>query len=190
MDLQTTLPVPIVPRNGDDALRLELSEVHLAESRMEEVAFVTPQKAPELLALFTHSYLLCNEMIAKLSYEETRAEKELSRIRSILLIDRVPGLIKEKGLTNSADIRNALVEADPEYQAAQDKVDFIHATIELMKGKMKSMEMSFSSVKKIIDGENYNMLRKGGQKRLNGMLDEEAPVGGTEAKHPMFGKAR
>jgi hypothetical protein len=185
----TTLAVPVVPHDGGLlSLTLDLTITKVAESRIEEIKAVTPQKAPELLATFNEAYLKLTEMIAILIYEESRAEKQVSLVRSRLLIDVIPGIVKEKGLPSSADIRNAIVEANEEYQTAQDKLDFIHACIEHLKGKLKAMEMAFSSVKKIIDGANYNMVRAAGKKHLDGILDEDAPVGGTV--RPLFGKAR
>lgn len=186
---KTELAIPVVPNGAIDQIHFDLSQIYVAESRMEEVANVTPQTAPELLALFNKAYLDLTEMLSVLTYEETRAEKECSRLRSLLLIDRIPGIVKEKGLANSADIRNALVEGDLDYQAARDKADFMHASLELLKGKLKSMEMAFSSVKKIIDGSNYNMAGKAGRQRLDGILEESATAGQTQAR-PLFGKPR
>jgi hypothetical protein len=172
------LVVPLV----HDTLTLNMSRVLKAERRGEEVAMVTPEKAPELLATFNRGYLDASEFYARLRLEYNRAEDSMNRIKAIVLIDKIPGLLKEKGLSTSADVREALIEADPEYQAAKEKMDFIGAMLEYLKGKMKYLENAYTSVKKIMDTGNWQMQMRAKSVELNGMSDENAEVGSNQSK--------
>lgn len=177
--MSTDLVVQIVPREEQSQLVFSMRKVLVAEQRAEEIACVTPHKAPELLATFNRGYLDAANIFAKVKLEQARAEDDVAKIKAAILIDRAPALIKEKGLTSSADIRQALVDADPEYQLAKERLAFLDATVEYVKGKMKFLENAYTSVKKIMDTGNWNMEYAGSKRETNGKVDEEAPIGTT-----------
>lgn len=179
MEIQRTeLAIPIVPRNGITTLSISLTRILITEQRAEEIAAVTPEKAAELMSAFNRAYLDACEAIAKLKLEEARAEDELAKVRADILIDKAPGIIKAKGLPSSADTRQAIVDTDPDFRAAGERVAQIVAMLEYIKGKMKFFENSYTAVKKIMDTSNWNMERRAASRDLNGYLDEKAPVGG------------
>lgn len=184
---QTALIVRVVPEDDNQGLmKLELRKILSAEARAEEIAVVTPQKAPELLALFNRAYLDASNFFARTKLEQARAEDELAQIRAEILIDKIPGILKEKKLSSSADVRQALIDSDPDYQDAKDRLARLDATVEYMKGKMKFLENAYSSVKKIMDTGNWNMEMRGGRSQLSGEVSGSAPVGSTSR----FGQPR
>jgi hypothetical protein len=181
------LSIPIVPKEGgQEALTLSMSRILKAEHRGEEIAFVTPGKASELLATFNRAYLDASEFYSRTKLEYMRAEDSLNKIRAEILIDKMPALLAEKKMGSSADIRQAFIEADPTYQDAKEKMDFIGAMLEYLKGKMKYLENCFTSVKKIMDTGNWQMIEQAHRKELNGMDDTSKTAGQTQ---PRFGKA-
>jgi hypothetical protein len=118
----------------------------------------------------------------------TRAEDEVNKVKASILIDKVPGLLKEKGLPSSVDMRQALVDADPDYQAARERLAFLEATVEYMRGKMKFLENAYTSIKKIMDTGNWHMVLSAGRSQTSGEVDGSAPVGGTNSG--TFGQPR
>jgi hydrogenase maturation factor HypE len=116
-------------------------------------------------------------MVAHLRYEQARATDEMNKVKARILIDKAPGILKEKGLTNSVDMRNAIIDTDPEYEEAKDRADRIEATVEYLKGKLKFMENAYTAVKKIIGEQQWNMTREAGRRQLTQTLDD-----------PKFGK--
>lgn len=185
--MEAIIAVPIVPRGEQTALQINLQRVLEVEARGDEIAVVTPQRAPELLATFNRAYLDSTEAFSRLKLEQARADDAVNRIKAEILLDRIPGILKEKGIGSSADIRQAIIDADPDYQAAKERVDMIEAMIEYVKGKTKYLENCYTSIKKIMDTGNWNLERRAGGKALDGMLDETAPVGGQARK---FGDPR
>ena len=155
---RTELEVPIVPRGEKTSISINLSRVLIAEQRGEEVSAVTPHKAPELLATFNRAYLDASEIFSRLKLEQARGEDAVAKAKALVLIDKLPGLLKEKGLSSSADIREALVESDTDYQKAKERLDMINAMVEYIKGKMRFLENAYTAVKKIMDTENWSML--------------------------------
>src|SRR5271166_2349543 len=84
-------------------VKLDLTEVKYAESRIPEVAFVNPQKAPELLALFNKVVIDLAATVTKLELEICRANRQAGRIHSRVVLDEVKGILKEKGLAKDSN---------------------------------------------------------------------------------------
>lgn len=163
-DMLETRREIVVPRgNGTGGIVLDMTNVYIAEGRIQEVAFVTPHKAPELLSTFNVTFLELTRHITKLDYERNVAKRVANKMRAIILLDRVPAILKERGLATakspagSEDLRQAILDIDEPYQTACDRVDQITAIMKLLQGKLTSIEMAYTSVKKIIGENAYNM---------------------------------
>lgn len=143
--------------------QLDMGKVYAIEQRIAEVAFVTPHKAPELLARFNEAFLDLTRHIPVVKYEQLQAKREANKRRSIVLLDLVPDLLQAKGLATakspagSEDLRKAILDADDEYQDLLRRGEQLDAIVELLEGKLKAIEMAYTSVKKIIGENAYNM---------------------------------
>jgi hypothetical protein len=191
MSLLQTDTAIICPRVGSQPLCIDLSKVYSIEARIEEVAFVTPTKAPELLARFNEGYLFLHKQICLLEYELVQATREANKIRSIVLLDRVPVILEQKGLggknrAGSEDLRNAILDGDEEYQSARETVEQVSCIIELLKGKLKAFEMAYTSVKKLLGEGAFNMLSRNPGTGTN----PDTKVGQVDRPVQGFGKAR
>ena len=165
----TSIVCPVV---GRDPEVLDLAIVYQTEQRVAEIAFVTPLKAPELLARFNEAYLYVHKHITLMEYELVRAKTAAGKIKAVILLDKVPQILEAKGLSSSADVRNAILAQDDEYQEAMDMAQKLECIIQLLKGKMEGFEWAFTSVKKIISEGTYNMLNP-----HRGSGTGDAPVG-------------
>jgi len=178
--MRTELTVPIVKTlDGREDLTVQLHSTSVAESRAPEIAAITPTKAPELLVTFNRAYLDLTQIFAKLHLERSRAEDALGKAKAVILLDKLPGILKEKGISSSVDIRQAIVDSDADYQAAKETLDIITATMEYIKGKIKFMENSYTAVKKIIGERNWNMTESLSQGEVSG------PVGRAQFGKPL-----
>lgn len=170
----------VVPRGtpGMEPLRLDTTNIQRAESRIHEVAIVSATKAPELLAFFNMAYLDGTRIVAMLELELNNARRYCNGVRSVVMLDRAPTILKGKGLATdknpggSADLRQAVLDGDVEYQQALEREQQIEALLEMVKGKIKSFEMAYTSVKKIL-GES------GHERRPNPYLSGD--TGGEDA---------
>lgn len=151
--------VPSGNKNGSPII-LDLKEILNIESRIQEIAFFTTKKAPELLSAFNKAYVLLHEQIVLLTREKNFAERESNKIRSIIILDKVPTILKEKGLVSgkspmgSEDVRRAILECDDEYTDSLDRVKELDCIIELLNGKLRSIAMAYSSVKNLVQKVN------------------------------------
>lgn len=171
-------------------LVLDLRIVDKAEARTADIATLTPAKAPELLATFLKALTAAGKALAAVQYERARTERKLDRIRADLLIDQVPQILKDQGLSTpksplgSEDIRQAIIERDPNYQAAVDALDRIIALHELVKGKVRVMDSALSGVKRLLGENAYNWSGRSGVHAGN----EDKPAEGFG--RPNLGKQR
>ncbi len=181
--------IVVVPRGlkGHPPITMDLEEVLRAEGRIVEVALVTPMKAPELLATFNIAFLNCSKFIALLEAEHVLARREADKVRSVVILDRVPRVLAERNLTTaknpagSEDLRRAVLDGDAEYGEAMNRVDEISRWLDLMKGKQKGIEMAYTSVKKILGENAFNFAA-----RINGGSEGNSTAGQVAG----IGKAR
>lgn len=149
----------LVPSPNGTYTKVDLSQVYAAEGRIHEVATVNPHRAPELLATFNLAYAKLGEIEVGLIQAYNAADNAARRVRSIVLLDRVPQVLKDKGLSSarspggSEDQRNAILDMDEEYTAARERVEMIEAMRTLVANKKKSLEWAYTSVKKVLGGD-------------------------------------
>jgi hypothetical protein len=177
---QTQLTIPRGHKNLPPMV-LDLSRVFVAESRIIEIQAVTLTKAPELLAAFTDAYRELSEMIVHVELEHNNACRSADTIKSIIILDKAPEILAKKNLTTkaspggSADLRQAVLDGDPEYRDALEKMDLIKAVIQLLKDKRNAIEMAFTSVKKILGEQAFNYSAP----KLSGGMPENVTAGET-----------
>ncbi len=144
----------VVPSgDGSKEIRISLGDILTAEIRQDEVAFVTPLKAPELLSTYNRAWRDTHQWMSRLTAEKNRAEKALRNRKGVLILEVIPEKLKQLDMKTSVDIREAVIDTDVEYGLLTDRVDQIEAAIMYLKGKLESFENAFTSVKKIM-GEN------------------------------------
>jgi len=137
-----------VPRGLMDQppILLDMSMIYSTEARLHETKYATPMTAGELRGTFNEA---CNEttkFIAWLGYEIRVAKKELELIRSEIIIDDYPSevvRIKECGMKDNADYREAYVIRNKKYRAQQDILLVLEATESLLHSKWKTFERAY-----------------------------------------------
>lgn len=177
---ETRMTVP-AGKTGDRPIEIDLANILIAEQRQNEVAMVTPMKAPELLSLFNGTWRDVDRLVTQLTAEKIAAERELERRTARLLLDEIPAILEAKKVKDSKDTRDAAIALDEKVITITDRVDQLTAAVAYFKGKLKSFENAFTSVKKIMGEDTYNMQGRMGNKNLSGgakpePLRDTAPV--------------
>lgn len=149
----------LIPRRDGSTVHVQMRSVYTALGRVQEIATVNAQKAPELLATFNMAYLDVIEVQKQLELLEHDAEQVANLRKSVVLLDLVPKYMQERGISTSRsplgseDLRKAMLDRDEEYLACLDRVAHIQAVQKLVDGQKEGLEMAFTSVKKILGGE-------------------------------------
>jgi hypothetical protein len=128
-----------------------MTPVYAAESRMDEIATVTPQRGPELLSVFNQALRVLGEHLADLSYQESLAKRKVRERRAVVVLEVIPTKLAEKKLSNNDTNREAVIDLDPEYAVLSDVQNQIEAAFVLIREKLKSTESAINSTKKSLD---------------------------------------
>ena len=150
-----------VPRalDGIEPLSLDMSSIRQADARLQEVQFVNAQKAPELLYLFNRAWLDTSRYINLLEYEAGMATRRLEEIRAVFVIDKLPGLMVEKGLARpssplgSEDLRQDFLNREEDYKRMKDLMVILDSYIGLLSSMQKGFQNGFDTVKKILGSD-------------------------------------
>jgi len=132
-------------------LVLDISSIVSGEQRIIEAKVVNPATYNELEFLFNEGYRQARTNNSIVGYEITRAKKILRDFKSVLILDEYPDFLKEKKLKDNATVRDAFLQKDKNYSAAQDRIDMLVAIESLMEGKLKIFENVCRYMKKEID---------------------------------------
>lgn len=162
------LSIPNPKKDGELRLKFAMSNISAAETRVPEIAFVTPQKGPELMALFSLALRDLSGHIAQLHYHSAVAAKQKRQRRAVVVTEVIPSKLAEKKLSNNDTNREAVVELDPEYSAISDVEIEIEAAFVFVREKLRSMESNLNAVKKSLDAisnfmsfnQNTNLIQK------------------------------
>lgn len=138
---------------------IDFDQVKRIESRIQEIAIVSPTKAPELLATFNIAYLTCSRAVSKLEFEINTLQRAMDQRKSVLLLDELPAILKAKGIwtakspMGSEATREAVISADVPLMNLREKVDELTAWSRMFSDLRRGFEMAYGSVKKIV-GDN------------------------------------
>lgn len=146
----------------------DLTLVNKAESRVFEIATVTPSKGPELLSLFCRASFDLGRILPQVYFAYLMAQKAVANRKAVLMIDVIPGRITEKKLSQNDATRQALLDLDEDYSNALTKEYEFEACMMYLKRRIEDVEEAIHSIKKALDetGEshrraNYNMNNTG-----------------------------
>lgn len=142
--------------DGTD-LSFDLKELARLESRKKELSYVNKETAAELLYEFNEGYAEVSRMASKVMLEYERMAQKSKERRARVILDIAPDELKKRNLTStkspggSADLREAVLDMDPEYNQLLEKASALKAAYTFFKIRAKSLEMSYQAVKKVID---------------------------------------
>jgi hypothetical protein len=140
----------------DPDIEISLVRIRDSEGRQDEVAYVTPIKAPELLTEFNKSWLEIHKAISILENENNKAQKAVDKRKGVLLLEIIPERLKSLGISSTADTREAVINTDQEYEDLTARLQQIEAALFFLKGKLKGFENAYTSVKKILGEGTFN----------------------------------
>lgn len=141
----------IVPRGrpGLAPLLISLSEIHRIENRILEIRESNPATMPDLIADFNYGYILLGKAISKVQLELSEAEIAYNEIKSITLLDKVEGILEEKGIKSTADMREAALLSNSEVIEAKRRIGLLESYMSLLTNKAKSLEMAYHGAKEV-----------------------------------------
>jgi hypothetical protein len=153
-------------RPGGSPIIIDMKKASTAESRIQEIETLTPMKAPGLLAAFTVAWKDLHRNMVSLTKELTVAERYADKVKAIVILDKAPEVLKQMGLiragfpSGSEDQRRSVLDKDDTYADARKTVEDIQEAVETLNGMLKSFDMAYTAVKKLIDNSQSSMMNK------------------------------
>ena len=138
---------------GLPAIKLDISSLKEAESRIIEAKDVNPSTYASLEHLFNEAYRELKRNLTTVEYQIMKTENELEKSKSIALLDRYYGeFMKDKpSKMDTADVRSAFLARDPEINEAKDRLDSLKALQMFLDGRVKVMENVARYMRKKMD---------------------------------------
>jgi hypothetical protein len=130
---------------------LPMTATREGERRLIEAKVVNSATYADLEYTFGEGYRESRKNISIIGYEITRAEKALREAKSTAILDDYPQFLKDNGLKDNATVRDAFLERQPSYVAAQDRIDMLKAMLSLTDSKVKVFENVCRYMKKQMD---------------------------------------
>lgn len=152
-ELGTRLTVP----RGTPALgtfTIEMSAIYKAESRLKEISVISGEASKELMGFYIDAISETNKYLGWVTYELMQAEKHLKLVKAEVIIDKLPALLvdyRKNGQKDNADIREALMYRDKEYQSQLDIVNGLSAIQEMLEAKTKTFSKAHYACKTVYD---------------------------------------
>lgn len=130
---------------------IDIEQIVKQECRLNDIAMVNVQTAPELLMTFNKLWLELNRMVTLLNFEKNKAENLLRRYRAEAVLNCTEETLLGKGHKKaSADLREAVADTDPKVVETTDRLEELRALVSYLQGKQEAFREGFQSVKKII----------------------------------------
>lgn len=153
---QDTCVLPPV-RPGDKPIVCDMRRVNRARSRLFELASLTTAKAGELLATFIEAWGDARRYATTAQREFSRAKQRLREVRATVVLDKAPDELKRRGLAStrspagSEDLRDGVVNSDPDYQRAADLVAYAEALAQYLGDIAEELKMAYFTANKLVD---------------------------------------
>lgn len=130
----------IPPFDARPPVPLDFKKISEGEKRLVEAKVVNPATYKELEFTFNEGYRTAKANLSIVGYEIAQAKKIVRRIKSEYLLDEYPDFIKNKKLNDNTANREAFLERQADYVAANDRLDMLLALESLLEGKVKVFE--------------------------------------------------
>jgi len=132
----------ILPAFGKSPmLSLDMSTVREAETRLIEAKTVSPVTYPELSHCYNESYRMLKQHLSNVGYQLTLAEKALEEAKADVILGSYAEFLEGKPKSaGNAELRNAFLIKDPNYNAALDRINQLKAIVSNFEGKIKVLE--------------------------------------------------
>ena len=142
-----------VPRGRKNLspIRLDLTDVSRAESRISEIARATPIMLPDLITCYTVGLASLAKVIAIVEMESKVAKMELETAEATFTLDFAEGVLAKKGIKSSVDARQHACRLDPAVREFQEKLDILSTTLTYLYNKKSAIEMAYHGCKKVCD---------------------------------------
>lgn len=139
------------PMDTVPGLQLFMDKWHEAAKRLDDSKNVSPAFYSDLEFTFQEGWRESRTNAIKVESAIKKTENLIQEIKADIILDEVPRLIEEKGLTktqNNADFRNAVIARNERYKQANEHLNKLQAMLSHFEAHMKVLENTSRFIKK------------------------------------------
>jgi hypothetical protein len=139
--------------SGKDGIAyvVNVSEIFDALERINEIPKATAMTAPELMGTFTKALTQTTRLIGIIEQERIIADSQYRTEKAIALLDRVENILEEKKQKSTADVRDAVLQADVLVREYQDRTKQLEVLSAMFNSTYQDLREALYSTKKICD---------------------------------------
>lgn len=122
-------------------LKLDVTNIRLAETRYIEAKTVSPSTYADLEHAFNESYRDLKKHLSNIGYQLTLAQKALREAQGAVILGCYAEYLKDKPKSmDSTKLQDAFLIKDPDYVKALDRINQLEALKSNFDGKVKVVE--------------------------------------------------
>jgi hypothetical protein len=152
--MQTNLAIFSVPGGvlNEPPIELNITAIVEKEQRLDDVARVNTQTAPELLTVFNRCWLDLDRVCVALTDAKNKAKQAIETIECQLTLECTNEVLEAKGhFKASADLRKAWIGCNYNLVKSKERLIEISTVLNYMLGKQQAFKNGYDSVKKLIN---------------------------------------
>ena len=133
-------------------LKLNVSNWHLAKTRMREVQNLVPANYSSLEFTFQEAWRESRRNAIMIGDAIKKAQQNIEEIKADIILTEIPRLLDELPKSaNNTDFRKAIISKNPEYKQANEHLEKLEALLAHTESNMKVMENTSRFMKKQMD---------------------------------------
>lgn len=138
---------------GTGILPLDMTKINEAEGQLAYTRSSNIAGLGDLMSIFNMGCNVATKYISWIKYESLKAEHEFDLAKAEVLIDKLPeaaAALKERGIKDNADFRDALIARDPKCRSLRDTMIALEAAQTFIEAKAKVFERAYWECKESI----------------------------------------
>jgi hypothetical protein len=158
-ELQAVESIEIARADGG-LIRIDLLRISRHLKQLERISLVNPHTAPSLLNALNEGWMDVNGLAQQATAELVKMRAQMKLRQAQVLVITTDAVLEKLGHSRpSKELRQAVVEIDPEYQRLREKADFIEVARDWLKLQADGLVNGYTAVKKIIGGNQLPYAR-------------------------------
>jgi hypothetical protein len=138
-------------RGVGSPLAFNATPIYSAIEQIDQIRRATPMTAPDLMATFTMAMHSSSKLISLLELEKSYAEASLREAKAIAILDRADAMLATRNMKSTADLREAVVNLDPDVVASRERLDQLNTMLTFFTNTYQELREALYGTKKICD---------------------------------------
>lgn len=183
-----------IPRGtpNKDPIQFDMNRIDYAESRLPEVKVLNLGVVADLKSVFAEAMSDLGRYLATARFEYLQAKQQMELARAEALLDKYPDYVKstlkDNGMKDNSDIREAFINRDPMFAHWQSVINHLDAMISLLEAKNKTVERAYWDCRSNMeDLMKINNSRAFNSESSHGSITDQASQPGIQPSGPSLG---